>query len=119
MQGCARAGRAVYGDRAAERLDAVFEPDQAGAPDWIGPTAAIVADAQAKDTAGRLHVDVNERGVRVLGRIGQRFGDHVVGGEFHPLRQPRRTPHVELNRNRAAARERSPSGSGWIGRPDA
>src|SRR6266478_4418608 len=37
MQGCARADRAVHGDRAAERLDAVFEPDEAGAPDRIGP----------------------------------------------------------------------------------
>ena len=106
MQGCARADRAVHGDRAAERLDAVLEPDQAGAPAWISPAAAVVADAQAKGMVGRLHVDVNDGGVRVLGRIGQRFRDHVVGGDLHPLRQPRDTTDVELGRNRAAARER-------------
>jgi hypothetical protein len=39
LQGCARVGRAIYGDRAAEGLD------------------------------------VDDGGVRVLGRIGQRFGD--------------------------------------------
>src|SRR5260370_16981438 len=39
VQGCARADRAVHGDRAAERLDPVFEPDEAGTPDRIAPAA--------------------------------------------------------------------------------
>jgi hypothetical protein len=46
-----------------------------------------------KDLAGRLRADLDDRRVRVLGGVGERFGDHVVG------RRPRLAP--------AAARQRA------------
>ena len=47
VQGCARTGRALHDNGAAERLDAVFQPDQAGAPGRIGPAGPVVTDAEA------------------------------------------------------------------------
>jgi hypothetical protein len=47
VQGCALSGRTVHGDRAAERLDAVPQPDQAGAVGRIGSAVPVVTDAEA------------------------------------------------------------------------
>lgn len=53
MQGSSRAGGTVDGDGSAERLDAVPEPDQAGAPHRISPAGPVVTDVEVKDLAGR------------------------------------------------------------------
>jgi hypothetical protein len=53
-----------------------------------------------------LRAEADDRGARVLGGIRQRFGDHGVGGDFYPLRQPRLSAHAEFDRNRAAPPER-------------
>ena len=42
----ARAGRAVDADRPAQRLHAVAQSDQPGAPRRVGPADAVVADRQ-------------------------------------------------------------------------
>ena len=45
-------------------------------------------------------LDVHDRGVRVLGGVGQRLGDHVVGGDLDLLGQPPVDPHVRARRGR-------------------
>ena len=47
-----RPARAVEDDPAAERLDAVLQADQAGAPGEVGAAGAVVADRDAQDVAG-------------------------------------------------------------------
>jgi hypothetical protein len=47
--------------------------------------ASVVADAHAQVPVTGDQLDVDNGGVRVLGRIGQRLGDHVVGGDFDRL----------------------------------
>jgi hypothetical protein len=86
VQGGARAGGAVDGDGPAERLHAVFQPDQAGAPHRIGSASPVITDAEVQDRAGRLRADLDDRRVRVLGRVGECFGDDVVGGDLDPFR---------------------------------
>jgi hypothetical protein len=86
VHGRARACGAVNGDGAAERLDAVLEPDQPRSPVRIGPAASYVIDPDLKGTLGGLRLDLDDRGSCVPGRIGQRLGDHVVGGHLDPFR---------------------------------
>jgi hypothetical protein len=55
---------------------------------------------------GRLHVDVNDGGVRVLGRIGQRFRDHLVGGDLRrsgSRATPRTSSSTGIMQRRASA----------------
>jgi hypothetical protein len=93
-------------DGTAEGLDTIFQPDQARAPDRVGSPGPVVANAEAKDPVGRLGVDLYHRGIRVLGGIGEGLGDDVVRGDFNVLREPRFSPHIELDGNGAPARER-------------
>jgi hypothetical protein len=88
VQGCARADWALHGNGAAERLDAVFQPDEPGAPGRVGTTGPVIADAEPERTLDRLRVDVDDRSLRVLGRIGERLRDYVVGGDLDLVRQP-------------------------------
>src|ERR1700736_569706 len=85
VQGGAVAGRAVDGDGAAESFNAVFETGEAGAPGGVGAAVAVVADVEVKDLAGYFCADMDDRRVRVLGRVRERFGDHVVGGRPRPV----------------------------------
>jgi hypothetical protein len=70
----------VDGDRAAQRLDPVGQADEPGAPADLRPAGAVVADQQAQLVGGGAGLDLDGRGTGVLGRVGQRLGDDVVGG---------------------------------------
>ena len=54
----------------------------------------------------RVDLDVDDGGVGVLGHVGQRLGDDVVGGDLDRLGQPPVGPHVELDRDGGAAGQR-------------
>src|SRR5580700_11103378 len=105
-QGRTRPRGALDSEGAAQCLDAVFQPDEPRTPDRVSPADPVVTDAEPEGTLHRLHLDIYDRSVRVLDRIGERLRDHVVGRDLDPFRQPRLSPHVELDGNRAAARER-------------
>jgi hypothetical protein len=59
----------VQRDAAAGRLDAVLEPDQAGAGAEGRAAATVVADPDVQDAVGRGHLDIGGGGVRVLDGI--------------------------------------------------
>jgi hypothetical protein len=59
-----------------------------------------VADADPQQPLAGGHADVHDGGLRVLGGVGQRFGDDVVGGELDRLRQPFLDAEVEACRAR-------------------
>jgi hypothetical protein len=96
----------VDGDRAAQRLDPVGQADEPGAPADLRPAGAVVAHQQAQPVGGGACLDLDGRGTGVLGRVGQRFGDDVVGGDLDRLGQPLRHGHLQLHRNGGAARQR-------------
>ncbi|HYZ53482.1 MAG TPA: hypothetical protein VE733_08280 [Streptosporangiaceae bacterium] len=93
-------------DLAAECLDAVLEPDQAGAVAEAGAAAPVVADADVQEAVAGGHLDIGDGGVPVLGRVGQRLGDRVVGGELDRLGQPILHLDVQADRDRGAAGQR-------------
>jgi hypothetical protein len=98
-QGRTRPRGALDSEGAAQCLDAVFQPDEPRTPDRVSPADPVVTDAEPEGTLHRLHLDIYDRSVRVLGRIGERLRDHVVGRDLDPFRQPRLSPHVELDGN--------------------
>ena len=98
-----RPGRAVQPDPAAERLDPILEPDQARAVAEIRAATPVVADTHLQDAVACGHLDLGGGGVRVLGRVGQRLGDHVVGGGLNRLGQPPRHLDVHADRDGRAA----------------
>src|SRR6266545_4317585 len=106
IHGCAGATGALNGDRAAERLDAVFQADEARASCRIGPAGAVIADGEPKHTVDRLHVDMDDRSMRVLGRICECLRDHEVRRHLDAFRQPCFDSHVEHDGNQRAASER-------------
>jgi len=63
----------VQGDPAAECLDAVVEPGQAGAAGEVGAAGAAVAGlSPSTPWLVGLGLDGDGRGAGVLGRVGQR-----------------------------------------------
>jgi hypothetical protein len=72
-QGCARPRGALDSEGTAERLDAVFQPDEPGAPDRICSADPVVTDAEAEGTLDRLQLNIYERSLGVLGCIGERL----------------------------------------------
>jgi hypothetical protein len=87
-------------------LDAVCEADQAGAARQVGTADAVVAHREPKLTGDRVDADFHAGGVRVLGRIGQRLEDNVVGGHLHTLGQPGVGAKVERHGDPRASSER-------------
>jgi hypothetical protein len=81
-------------DRAAQRLDAVGEPDQPGSADGVGAADAVVADRQVQGAVAPLHVDLGGRRLGVLGDVGQRFGHDVVRADLDRFGQPLRGAQV-------------------------
>jgi hypothetical protein len=55
-------GRAVELDAAAERLDAVLDPQQAGAAARDSTSGTVVTDRDAQHVASHLDVDADSRG---------------------------------------------------------
>jgi hypothetical protein len=47
-----------------------------------------------------MQINLHTRCVGVLRGVGQRLGDHVIGGDLDPLRQPALTAHVQRDGNR-------------------
>ena len=77
-------------------------------PVRVGAAGAVVADRDAQDASGRRRGRRSTLTARrgVLGGVGQRLGDDVVGGDLDLLGQPLLDAHVELDRDRRAAGER-------------
>ena len=71
LQRCPRAVRAAEGDRATDRLGAVFEAEQARTAGRVGSPLPVVTDCDAKRALTRSQVNVHDRGARVLGRVRQ------------------------------------------------
>ena len=69
---------------------------------------AVVANCDAQDGVFgvRFDCDRDRRGVRVLGRVGERLGDDIVGRDLDRLRRPARCAQVDFDRDGGAARER-------------
>ena len=110
MQAGPRPTRAVERDPAADGLHAVFEAGQASAPGEVGAADAVVADRDAKDFASDLDLDADGLGAGVLGRIGQRFSDEVIGADLYRLRQPPSRRYLQVDGDRVAAGECPESG---------
>jgi hypothetical protein len=78
----------------------VLEPDQAGASAEVG---AVVADTDPQHAGAGVHLDIDDRGARVLGHLGQRLGDDEVGGDLDRVGQPPVQPDVEADGDGGAA----------------
>ncbi len=92
------------GDRepAAERLDAVREPAQAGAGREVGAALAVVAHLDADRVCCRADRHRDGGGVRVLGRVREALGDEVVDRGFERLGEPVVGDSLDLDRERCA-----------------
>ena len=80
VQGCPVAGRAEDGDCPAERRAPVFEAGDARAAAGVGAPDAVVADPEGEAAVAAVDPQLHDRGLRVLGGVGERFGRDVVGG---------------------------------------
>src|ERR1022692_2103928 len=60
-------------ERAADRLDAVAEPDQSRPLGGIGSADSVVADRQPHDRVVCVEFDVHDGGARVLGGVSECF----------------------------------------------
>jgi len=98
----AQARGTVYGERPAQRLDAVFQPEQPRAACGGGTTDAVVPHPYPQCAAAGFHDHLDHRGTRVLGRVGKHLRDHVVGGYLDRLRKPEAHSHVDHDGDRRA-----------------
>lgn len=94
----------------AKRLHAVFEAREAGAAADDGVTDAIVADSDRQNLFRDLSPNTYRRCPRVLGRVGQRLGDHVIRGDLDVLGQPLVRARVNPDRIGGTAGERPDRG---------
>src|ERR1700758_5132949 len=118
VQGGSCPTRAVEGDPAADGVHAVLKAGQAGAPGEVGAADAVVVDGDVKDLSRYLDVDADGGGAGVLGRVGQRLSDDVVGADLYRLRQPAFLGHPQINADRGAAGGRPWGGVGGALGPD-
>jgi hypothetical protein len=102
---CPRRG-ALQGDRAAQGRYAISKPDEAGAAARVGAAGVVVADAEVQAVVEHGQLDLDDRGMRVLGRIRERLGDDVVDSHLHRLWQPVQRAQLELHRQGRAPGER-------------
>lgn len=109
---CPRSVGAPHVDSAAESLDAVVQPDEAGASARNGPAQTIVANGDPKGAPVRLHIDLDDGRVRVLGGIRERLRDDEVRRHLELFRQAPVGAHIELDRDRAARDLRSTTSPG-------
>ena len=68
--------------------------------DEIGSADSVVLNLQAQVCGVGFTTHAHLAGLRVLGRIGQRFCDNVIGGDFGGLGQPPVDRDVQINRDR-------------------
>ena len=52
---------ALDDDRAAQRIDTVFQADEAGTSARVSPAGAVVAYGKAQHSVDRRHVDMDDR----------------------------------------------------------
>jgi hypothetical protein len=105
VQGCSLAGWAQDQDSAAEGLDPVSETDDAGAAARVGAAYAVVADREGEGTVTVIRAYVDDRGLCVLGGVGDRLRRDVVTGRLDVLIKPRAEIKVEFDRHRGAPGE--------------
>jgi hypothetical protein len=86
-QGRAASGLTRDGQLAAEGSDAVGQTDEPGPIGGIGSTDSVVVDREVQDGTPAGYVHAYLGGSRVFGRVGERFGDDVVGTHFDGVRQ--------------------------------
>ena len=92
-------------ERAAQRVDAVGQPDQAGPISRVGTALAVVPDVHPHGVVVGVDRDLDCCRVRVLGNVRQGLGDDVVDADLDRLRKPVPTSDVELDRHRSTARD--------------
>jgi hypothetical protein len=116
-------GRAEDRDGSAERLDPVFQADDARAAAGVGAPDAVVADREGEAAVAAVDPDVDDRGPRVLGGLGECLGSDVVGGRLEVLPGSGAQVQLELDRDGGATGPRlegwAESGLGQDGRVDA
>ena len=73
-------------------MDPLFQAGQAAALGRVSPADAVVGDLH--DEMVVSSGDGNRHGGRLgmLGHVGQRLGDHEVGGAFHGRQRRNRVP---------------------------
>jgi hypothetical protein len=101
--GGALPGRTRDRDGALQRLDSVGQPDEARPAARVGAAHSIVADRQRQGVVEHLPLDAHHSGLRMLGRIRQRFGDDVVGPYLNRLGQSSRNIHIDLGWDRRSS----------------
>jgi hypothetical protein len=72
----------------------------------VRAAAAVVADPHVQDALAGNDLDLGGRGAGVLGGVGQRLGDGVVGGDLDRLGQPPGRLDVKADGNCGAAGQR-------------
>jgi hypothetical protein len=72
------AARALDGHDSAGGFDPVSEAHQAGAQGGIRSAGTVVADREPQDAVDGVDLNVDDRGIRMLGRVRQRLGQDVV-----------------------------------------
>src|SRR5467141_1669762 len=106
VQGRSVAGRAEDRDRSAKGLDPVFEAGDARAAAGIGAPYAVVADREGQGAVVAVYPQVDDRGLGVLGGVGERLRRGEIGGRLGLLPERRAEIKVELDRHRRAPGER-------------
>jgi hypothetical protein len=102
----ALAGRARDRERAAERLDAPAQPDQAGAALELGAADAVVGDGRVHDRLRQRDRHAHDARARVLDRVGERLGDDIEDRRLDDVRQPAVGQRADLERDRRLHRQR-------------
>jgi len=91
---------------AAECFHTVFEADESGPFVEVGSSDTVVANQQVQVFAVGVGSHGKLGGLRVFGGVGERFGHHVIRGDFHHLGQSSRHRHVNGDRYRRASSQR-------------
>ena len=85
----------------AEGFDAVGQTSEPGAACHVRTTAAVVTDLDDECPVCGCELDSHLRCVRVLGRVGEAFGDDEVDGRFDRFGEPLGRDPGELDVERA------------------
>jgi hypothetical protein len=104
-QGCPAADVTRDLQRAAERLDTVYQTDKPRPLVDFRTTDAVVPNQKTQvGTVGvDAHIHVYDRGSCVFGRVSERFSDDVIGGHFGGVRQLWDETEVEFDGHSRAA----------------
>src|SRR3954451_21573027 len=98
-------GLALDLDPPSERFDSIPEPGQSRPPPRVGSSDAVIANRKEKHAVLDTEANPHARGLRMLRRVGQRFGNGVVGGDLDLVGEPVLEGYVELDANGGATSE--------------